>query len=77
MITNTQSEKDKATRLTGAQKAAVLMVSLGEHTGAEILKHLDEDEVASIGKEVARLSSLSSEDAETTLEEFYTMSMAQ
>lgn len=77
MITNTQSEKDKSTRLTGAQKAAVLMVSLGEHTGAEILKHLDEDEVASIGKEVARLSSLSSEDAETTLEEFYTMSMAQ
>jgi len=77
LITNTQSEKDKATRLTGAQKAAVLMVSLGEHTGAEILKHLDEDEVASIGKEVARLSSLSSEDAETTLEEFYTMSMAQ
>jgi flagellar motor switch protein FliG len=55
----------------------VLMVSLGEQTGAEILKHLDEDEVAAIGKEVARLSSLSSEDAETTLEEFYTMSMAQ
>lgn len=77
MITNTQSEKDKATRLSGAQKAAVLMVSLGEQTGAEILKHLDEDEVASIGKEVARLSSLSSEDAETTLEEFYTMSLAQ
>lgn len=77
MITNTQSEKDKAARLNGAQKAAVLMVSLGEQTGAEILKHLDEDEVAAIGKEVARLSSLSSEDAETTLEEFYTMSMAQ
>lgn len=77
MITNTQSDKDKANRLSGAQKAAVLMVSLGEQTGAEILKHLDEDEVAAIGKEVARLSSLSSEDAETTLEEFYTMSMAQ
>jgi flagellar motor switch protein FliG len=77
LITNTQSDKDKANRLSGAQKAAVLMVSLGEQTGAEILKHLDEDEVAAIGKEVARLSSLSSEDAETTLEEFYTMSMAQ
>lgn len=64
-------------RLTGAQKAAVLMVSLGEETSAEVLKHLDEDEVASIGKEVARLSALSSEEAEGILEEFHTMSMAQ
>jgi flagellar motor switch protein FliG len=79
VITNTQAEKDKnsAARLSGAQKAAVLMVTLGEQTSAEILKNLDEDEVAQIGKEVARLSSLSSEEAEGTLEEFYTMSMAQ
>lgn len=78
MITNTQIDKSASTaRLSGAQKAAVLMVSLGEQTSAEVLKHLDEDEVAAIGKEVARLSSLTSEEAEGILEEFYTMSMAQ
>jgi flagellar motor switch protein FliG len=77
MITNAQAEKPASSRLSGAQKAAVLMVTLGEQTSAEILKHLDEDEVAAIGKEVARLSALTSKEAESTLEEFYTMSMAQ
>jgi flagellar motor switch protein FliG len=77
LITNTQQDKNASSRLSGAQKAAVLMVSLGEQASASVLQHLDEDEVAAIGKEVARLSALSSEDAETTLEEFYTMSLAQ
>lgn len=77
MITNAQPEKSAASRLSGAQKAAVLMVTLGDQTSAEVLKNLDEDEVASIGKEVARLTALTSEEAEGTLEEFYTMSMAQ
>ncbi|MCL4796381.1 MAG: flagellar motor switch protein FliG [Bryobacteraceae bacterium] len=76
-MTNAQAEKNGGSRLSGAQKAAVLMVSLGEQASAGILKHLDEDEVAAIGKEVARLSALSSEEAESTLEEFYAMSMAQ
>lgn len=77
MITNTQPEKSAASRLSGAQKAAVLMVTLGDQISAEILKNLDEEEVATIGKEVARLTALTSEEAESTLEEFYTMSMAQ
>lgn len=77
MITNAQPEKSAASRLSGAQKAAVLMVTLGDQTSAEVLKNLDEDEVALIGKEVARLTALTSEEAESTLEEFYTMSMAQ
>jgi flagellar motor switch protein FliG len=77
VITNALPEKSAASRLSGAQKAAVLMVTLGDQTSAEVLKNLDEDEVASIGKEVARLTALTSEEAEGTLEEFYTMSMAQ
>lgn len=77
MITNALPEKSAASRLSGTQKAAVLMVTLGDQTSAEVLKHLDEDEVAVIGKEVARLTALTSEEAEGTLEEFYTMSMAQ
>jgi flagellar motor switch protein FliG len=77
VITNALPEKSAASRLSGAQKAAVLMVTLGDQTSGEVLKNLDEDEVASIGKEVARLTALTSEEAEGTLEEFYTMSMAQ
>ncbi len=54
----------------------MLLVTLGEQTSAEILKQMDEDEVQSIGREVARLSSITSEQAETLLEEFYQMTVA-
>lgn len=77
MITNANPEKNQGPRHSGSQKAAVLMVTLGEQVSSEVLKHLDEDEVSMIGKEVARIAAITSEDAESILEEFYTMSMAQ
>ena len=78
MITNTANEKDQQSpKLTGAQKAAVLMVTLGDMISGEVLKHLDEDEVAEIGKEVARIPSITAEEAEAILDEFYQMSMAK
>jgi flagellar motor switch protein FliG len=77
VITNSRKEKEAASRHSGSQKAAVLLVSLGEKLGAEVLRHLDEDEAAAISKEVARIPSIVAEEAETILEEFYQMSMAQ
>ncbi|MBI5280096.1 MAG: flagellar motor switch protein FliG [Candidatus Solibacter usitatus] len=78
MITNSLANRDTdGPKHSGAQKAAVLLVTLGEQTGAEVLKHLDEDEVAVIGKEVARIHSITAEDAEAILDEFYQMSVAQ
>lgn len=79
MITNLPNEKETAreSRHSGVQKAAVLMLLLGEALGAEVLKHLDEDEVALIGRELARLPMIDSEDTEIILEEFYQMLMAQ
>ena len=75
MITN--AVPDQASKHTGAEKAAVLLVTLGEQVGAEVLKHLDEDEVATIGKEIARTQNITAEDAESILNEFYHLSMAQ
>ena len=75
MITNTFPED--APKHTGAQKAAVLLVTLGDQIGAEVFKHLDEDEVAVIGKEVARTVNISAEDSESILNEFYHLLMAQ
>jgi len=77
MITNAVPEKDASQRYSGAQKAAVLLVTLGEELSGEVLKHLDEDEVAQLGKEVARIPSITSEEAEAILNEFYQMTMAQ
>jgi flagellar motor switch protein FliG len=68
---------DSGTKHSGAQKAAVLVVALGDQLGAEVIKFLDEDEVAQIGKELARIAAITAEDAELILEEFYQMSMAK
>ncbi len=77
MVTNSLAEKEAAPRHTGAQKAAVLLVTLGEQLAAELVKQLEEDEIAVIGKEVARISSITAEESENILDEFYQMSMAQ
>ncbi len=73
MIQNTE----KPHLIPGVRKAAVLMITLGEQVSGEILKQLDEDEVQLIGREVARASAVTSEQAETILEEFHSMTIAQ
>src|SRR5579884_1269658 len=64
-------------RLRGLEKAAVFLVTLGEESSANILKHLTEEEVQLVSKSVARLTNIASEQADNVLEEFYQMSMAQ
>src|SRR6202140_764976 len=62
--------------LTGLRKAAILMVSLGEEVSAELLRQLEEDEVQELGREVARISSVTAEQSEAVLDEFHQMSVA-
>ncbi len=62
--------------LTGVQKAATLLLLMGEEYSAEVLRQLDELEVQQVAREIARLDALTSEQAEATLEEFYQMSVA-
>ena len=64
-------------KLSGAQKAAVLMVSLGDDTASNIFKYLEEDEIQSISKEIALTKSIQPEIADEVLEEFHTMSLAR
>jgi flagellar motor switch protein FliG len=60
----------------GIRKAAILMIILGDQVSAEILRQLDEEEVQAIGQEVARITSISNDQAEGVLDEFYQMSVA-
>ena len=76
MIQNVETANSNSS-VPGIRKAAILMIILGEQTSAEILRQLDEEEVQSIGREVARITSISNEQAEGILEEFYQMSMAR
>ncbi|MDQ1470785.1 MAG: flagellar motor switch protein FliG, partial [Bryobacterales bacterium] len=75
MIANA-APKPQAEPLTGMRKAAMLLILLGDKVSAEMVKQLSDDEVQIVAREVARLESISSEDAEELLEEFYQMTMA-
>lgn len=73
MIVNAQAREP----LRGSQKAAVILVSLGDTAGADIIKALTEDEVEQVSQAVARLEPIGSEAAEALLEEFHQMTIAQ
>ena len=64
-------------KLSGAQKAAVLMVTLGDDTAANIFKYLEEDEIQTISREIAITKHVQPEVAEEVMEEFHTMSQAR
>jgi flagellar motor switch protein FliG len=67
---------DKPQLISGVRKAAVVLIILGDQISSEILKHMDEEEVQLIGREVARISSITSEQSEAILDEFHQMSVA-
>ncbi|MFP4115438.1 MAG: flagellar motor switch protein FliG, partial [Spirochaetota bacterium] len=63
--------------LTGRQKAAIFLVTVGSEISAEIFKHLREDEIEALTFEIARLESVDSEDRDRVLMEFQELMMAQ
>jgi len=56
--------------LTGAQKAAVLLIALGDQTSASLLKQLSEEQVQTVSGAIADLSSVTAAEAESVLQEF-------
>ena len=64
-------------KLTGMQKAAVLMVTLGDETASNIFKYLEEDEIQTISREIAITKHIQPEVAEEVMEEFHTMTQAR
>ena len=74
MIMNTT--KTNPGGLKNLLKAAMLLVVLGEQSSAELLQQLTEEEVQRVSREVAKITSISAEQAEAVLEEFHQMSTA-
>jgi flagellar motor switch protein FliG len=56
--------------LTGAQKTAILMLSLGDEFTSQIFKRLDKDEVTKVSKAMMEMDSVPKEVAEEVLKEF-------
>ncbi|WP_136479447.1 flagellar motor switch protein FliG [Acetivibrio thermocellus] len=63
--------------LSGKEKAAMLLIALGPERSAEIFKHLKEDEIEQLTLEIANIRTVSPEDKERVLEEFYQICLAQ
>jgi flagellar motor switch protein FliG len=74
MIVN--SNKSETENMSPLRKAAMLLVVLGEEAAADLLQHLGEDEVQKVSREVARITAISSEQAEVILNEFHQLSTA-
>jgi flagellar motor switch protein FliG len=56
--------------VSGARKAAIFCLSLGEDAAAEVFKHLGEDEVQLVLKELAQLPNVKSDIVNNIIEEF-------
>ena len=65
------------TNLTGVQKAAVLLITLGPEKSADIFKHLKEDEIEELTLEIANTRSVSPQVKDDVINEFYQVCLAQ
>ncbi|MHB8170480.1 MAG: flagellar motor switch protein FliG [Thermincolia bacterium] len=63
--------------LTGRQKAAILLISLGPELSAQIFKHLREDEIEQLTFEIANLRKVDSGNKDEVVGEFYQMCIAR
>ena len=63
--------------LSGGQKGAILLISLGPERSAMIFKHLKEEEIEDLTLEIANTRSVTPQVKEQVLEEFYQVCLAQ
>ncbi len=73
---NSKKHKD-VNSLTGRQKVAIFLISLGGEISAKVMEQLHEDEVEKIVFEIARIETIESELKDAVLQEFQELMMAQ
>ncbi|AGX03861.1 MULTISPECIES: flagellar motor switch protein FliG [Bacillus] len=69
--------KKELKELTGKQKAAILLISLGPDVAASVYKHLSEEEVEKLTLEISGVRKVESHSKEEILEEFHNIALAQ
>ncbi|TQE91616.1 flagellar motor switch protein FliG [Ureibacillus terrenus] len=63
--------------LTGKQKAALLLISLGPEVSANVYKHLTEEEIERLTLEISAVKKVEPEVKEQIIEEFHNIALAQ
>ncbi|TKC18656.1 flagellar motor switch protein FliG [Robertmurraya kyonggiensis] len=69
--------KREQKELTGKQKAAILLISLGPDVSASVYKHLSEEEIEKLTLEISGVKKVDSHSKEEILEEFHNIALAQ
>ena len=62
--------------LSGRQKAAVFLISLGPENSAKVLKHMNEEEIEQLTLEIAHVRTIKGEQLDVVVEEFSHLYMA-
>tara|TARA_A100001037_G_scaffold302396_1_gene333916 strand:- start:985 stop:2001 length:1017 start_codon:yes stop_codon:yes gene_type:complete len=70
------AEEDDGEELSAGIKVAILMISLGQETTAEVMKYLTEIEIERIAQNIAELEVVTTEQEDEVLEEFEQMLIA-
>jgi flagellar motor switch protein FliG len=73
---SSSKKKKDIKNMTGRQKAAVFLVSIGSDISAEIFKYLREDEIETLTFEIARMETIEPEQKDAILTEFQELMMA-
>lgn len=60
-----------ASRLSGPQKAAILLLSLGEDAASEVMKNLNESEIKNVSQYMTRFQHVTPSDVDRVVNEFY------
>ncbi len=68
---------EDASKLSGRQKAAVLLISLGVDSASSILKSLRNDEVEELSLEIAKMKNVSPDVVDQVMRDFYDMMTAK
>lgn len=66
----------KQSAMSGVRKAAIVLLLLGEEVSSEVFKHLSEEEIEVLAKEMAALGPVSSAVSERVMEEFHSTALA-
>lgn len=64
-------------KLTGKQKAAILLISLGPDYSASVYKHLSEEDIERLTLEISGVKKVDADVKEEVFEEFHNIALAQ
>lgn len=65
-----QTKHASVDNLTGSEKAAIFLLTVGENFSSEVFKRLNSDDIKTIGRQMAKIDKIDKDDVKLLLNEF-------